>query len=109
MALPTLDQIAKARLKADQAKARLAALEARLSNASRKLDTRRKIILGGLLLDAAEKDERFSRVVTSLVGRISRPQDLVAFENWTPPKPEAGSVAPEGYPLSISAVDDARA
>ena len=109
MALPTPDQITKARLKADQAKARLAALEARLSDASRKLDTRRKIILGGLLLDAAEKDERFSRVVASLVTRISRPQDLAAFDNWTPPKPEAGSATPEGYPLSVPAVDDAKA
>ena len=108
MALPTPEQITKARLKADQAKARLAALEARLSDASRKLDTRRKIILGGLLLDAAEKDERFGRVVTSLVSRLSRPQDVAAFENWTCPKPEAGSVS-ESYPQHISALDDAKA
>jgi len=104
MALPTLDQIAKARQKADQAKARLTALEARLSEASRKLDTRRKIILGGLLLDAAEKDERFSRVVASLVGRVSRPQDLAAFENWSPPKPDTGSSPPDDPVL-----DDAKA
>jgi len=91
MPLPTPDQIAKARQKADQAKACLAALQARLSEASRKLDTRRKIILGGLLLDAAEKDERFSRVVTTLVGRIGRPQDLAAFEGWEAPRPDGAA------------------
>ena len=56
MPLPTPEQIAKARLAADQAKARLQALEARASDAERKKDTRRKIIMGGLLLDAAAKE-----------------------------------------------------
>lgn len=104
MALPTPEQIAKARQKADQAKARLDALEARLSEAARKLDTRRKIILGGMLLDAAEKDERFSRVVTTLMGRISRPQDLAAFEGWTAPKPDTDTPS---QPAPAS--DDAKA
>jgi len=53
MPLPTSDQIKMARLKATQAKAQLQAIEAQLNEASRKLDTRRKIILGGLLIDAA--------------------------------------------------------
>lgn len=89
MPLPTSEQVDKARLKASQAKARLQALEARLSEASRKLDTRRKIILGGLLIDAAGKDERYAQVVAALVGRIDRDQDRVAFEGWTPPAPAA--------------------
>ena len=87
MPLPTSDQVEKARLKASQAKARLQALEARLSEASRKLDTRRKIILGGLLIDAAGKDELYAKVVAVLLGRIDRDQDRVAFEGWTPPVP----------------------
>ena len=91
MALPTTDQIEKARLKASQAKARLQALEARLSEASRKLDTRRKIILGGLLMDAAGKDEHYAKVVTALMGRIDRDHDRQAFEGWTPPTPAASS------------------
>ena len=85
MAVPLQDRIEKARLKASQAKARLQALEARLSDASRKLDTRRKIILGGLLLDAASKDERYAKVVVALMGRIDRDHDRQAFEGWTPP------------------------
>jgi len=55
---PTSDQIEKARLKARQAKARLQAVKARLNETSRRLDTRRKIILGGLLIDVAGGNER---------------------------------------------------
>ena len=87
MALPTSEQVEKARLNARQAKARLQALEARLSEAGRKLDTRRKIILGGLLIDAAGKDERFAKVVTALISRIDRDNDRQAFNGWEPPAP----------------------
>lgn len=87
MPLPTPDQIEKARLKAEQAKARLQTLEARLSDAARKLDTRRKIIMGGLLLDAAEKDEGYAKVVAALMQRIERDHDRKAFEGWTLPTP----------------------
>ena len=98
MAVPLQDRIEKARLQASQAKARLQALEARLSEAGRKLDTRRKIILGGLLIDAAGKDERFAKVVTALMGRIDRDHDRQAFEGWTPPAPPAPSPAPADVP-----------
>ena len=100
MPLPTSEQIEKARLKASQAKARLQALEARLDEASRKLDTRRKIILGGLLIDAAGKDERYAKVVTALMGRIDRDQDRIAFEGWTSPAP---AVPPASSPALADA------
>ncbi|MDE2342151.1 MAG: mobilization protein [Betaproteobacteria bacterium] len=73
----------------EQAKARLAALDARANQAERKADTKRKIVLGGLLLDAAAKDEKFARVVSALMGRITREQDRKAFAGWTPPIPPA--------------------
>ena len=88
-------KIEAARKRAEQAKARLQALEARASQQARKLDTRRKVILGGLLLDAAEKDDRFARVITALMERISRDQDRKAFEGWQAPSP-----APE--PLGVN-------
>ena len=52
------------------------------------------------ILDAAEKDERFSRVVTTLVGRIGRPQDLAAFEGWEAPRPDGAAppAAPDPDP-----------
>ena len=85
MPLPTSEQIAKAKLAVQQAKARLQAIENRKSEAERKLDTRRKIILGGLLLDAAAKDERYAKVVAALMARIDRDNDRKAFDGWTLP------------------------
>ena len=80
-------KIEAARKRAAQAKARLADLEARASQQARKQDTRRKVILGGLLIDAAEKDDRFSKVITALMARMAREQDRKAFEGWQAPSP----------------------
>lgn len=104
MPLPTPERIARARLQAEQAKARLQALEARLSDSERKRDTRRKIILGGLLLDAASKDDRYAKVVSALMGRIDRDNDRKAFEGWeapgstgnTPAAPQPAPAAADG-------------
>ena len=46
-------------------------------------DARRKIILGGLLLDAAMKDPAWESRLNDLMNRISRDQDRKAFEGWT--------------------------
>ena len=50
---------------------------------ARKADARRKIILGGLLLDAAMKDPAWESRLNDLMNRISRDQDRKAFEGWT--------------------------
>ena len=83
MARPTLESIEKAQQRVDQAKARLQALEARAVTLNRKADARRKIILGGLLLDAAMKDPAWESHLNDLMSRISRDQDRKAFEGWT--------------------------
>ena len=57
----------------------------RLKTRQKASDTRRKIILGGLLLDAATKDQRFAGIVTELTHRISRDQDRKPFDGWTLP------------------------
>ena len=85
MPTPTPEAIKQARKKVAQAKARLEALNARVATEGRRLDTRRKIILGGLLLDAATKDKRFAGIVSELTHRISRDQDRKPFEGWTLP------------------------
>jgi len=74
-----------ARNKLEQAKARYQTLLAKQTAEERKLDTRRKVILGGLLIDAAGKDERFGRVIDELVKHISRDHDHKAFEGWQKP------------------------
>ena len=83
MAAPSPDAIVKAKKQLSQAKARLADLNARMAAEGRRLATRRKIILGGLLLDAAMKDARYADVVSELLGRITRDQDHKAFEGWS--------------------------
>lgn len=85
MPTPTPEAIEQARKRVAQAKARLDALNARVATEGRRLDTRRKIILGGLLLDAATKDKRFAGIVSELTHRISRDQDRKPFEGWTLP------------------------
>src|SRR3546814_20940221 len=83
MAAPTPEAIENARRKVEQAKARLQALEARAATLNRKQDARRKIILGGLLLDAAIKDPAWESRPHDLMGRISPDQARKAFDGWT--------------------------
>jgi hypothetical protein len=83
MAAPTPESIDKARRKVEQAKAQLQALQARASALDRKADARRKIILGGLLLDAAMKDAEWEKRLGVLMDRITRDQDRKAFAGWT--------------------------
>src|SRR3546814_18642422 len=83
MAAPTPEAIETARRKVEQAKARLQALEARAATLNRKQDARRKIILGGLPLDAAMKDPAWESPLNDLMGRISRHQDRQPFDALT--------------------------
>jgi hypothetical protein len=85
MAAGSPDAIEKAQVRLEQAKARLQLLEARASTLNRKKDARRKIILGGLLLDAAMKDPVWRTHLNELMSRITRDQDHKAFEGWRLP------------------------
>lgn len=89
MALPSPDAIAAARKRVEQAKVRLDALNRRVASEGRRLDTRRKIILGGLLLDAAAKDPAHRALFDALMARITRDADRAAFASWTLPVPPA--------------------
>lgn len=55
MAKTNEEIIADEKKKIEQAKARIQTIMARENAKERKLDTRRKVILGGLLLDAAKR------------------------------------------------------
>jgi hypothetical protein len=79
----TADQLAKLQQKADQHNARLQAAKARLMETERKLDTRRKIIAGGLLFDAAAKDKQWAHHLAVLLSRIDRPNDKEPFDGWS--------------------------
>ena len=68
-----------------QAKARLQALKNREATRQRKLDTRRKVILGGALLDLAERDTGAAAMLDRLVRNLAREQDRKAFAEWESP------------------------
>lgn len=88
MAKTAAEKLAELEKQAEALKARMQAIKAREKEAERKADTRRKVILGGLLLAKAEQDDRFARVVEQLLKAVERPADRSAFDGWEPPKPK---------------------
>ena len=84
-----------------QAKARLLALKNREATKARKLDTRRKIILGGALVDLAERDTNAAAMIERLVRNLPREQDRKAFEGWDAKQP-AKAEDPPGPPSAAS-------
>ena len=74
-----------------QAKARLQALKSREAAKQRKLDTRRKVILGGALVDLAGRDDHAARMLDRLIRNLPRDQDRKAFAGWSPEREAAGT------------------
>lgn len=70
----------KAERKFEQAKAALDAIKARETAADRKKDTRRKIVLGGALLELSKTDKDASALVARLIAGLSREHDKKIFE-----------------------------
>ena len=79
-----------------QAKARLQALRNRAATQARKLDTRRKVILGGALVDLAGRDASAAALLDRLVRNLPREQDRKAFVGWTPEDAAPEDGAAEG-------------
>ena len=71
-----------------QAKARLSAAKARENTAERKRDTRRKVILGGALIDLAARDDRAMVMLNRLIDNLTRDQDKASFDDWERPRIE---------------------
>lgn len=76
-------ELERAERRFEQAKARLQALKNREATKQRKLDTRRKVILGGALVDLAERDDTARAMVDRLVRNLVREQDRKVFEEWS--------------------------
>lgn len=91
-----------------QAKARLLALKNREATKARKLDTRRKIILGGALVDLAERDSNAAAMIDRLVRNLPREQDRKAFEGWEAKTgvPQADAPGTDGSDGGYNAVAD---
>tara|TARA_R110000796_G_scaffold47547_1_gene114260 strand:- start:155 stop:454 length:300 start_codon:yes stop_codon:yes gene_type:complete len=84
-------ELEKAEKRYAQAKARLQALKNREATRQRKLDTRRKVILGGALMDLAERDSGAATMLDRLIRNLPREQDRKAFAGWGAP---TGSPSP---------------
>ena len=75
-------ELERAEKRYEQAKARLQALRNRETTRQRKMDTRRKVILGGALMDLAERDTNAASMMDRLVRNLPRDQDRRAFADW---------------------------
>lgn len=82
MAPITLERLKRLERLSQQANARLDNARARLKTEERKKDTRRKIIMGSLLIDAAQKEPRWRHLFNELMRRVDREHDHKAFEGW---------------------------
>ena len=85
-----------------QAKARLLALKNREATKARKLDTRRKIILGGALVDLAMRDSNAAAMIERLVRNLPREQDQKAFEGWDAKQPAKAEDPPAPPPPAVT-------
>ena len=77
-------ELQRAERRYEQAKARLQALRNREATRERKLDTRRKVILGGALIDLAARDDSARAMLERLMRNFAREQDRKVFEGWDP-------------------------
>ena len=77
-------ELDRAQKRYEQAKARLQALRNREAARERKIDTRRKVILGGALMDLAGRDSNAAAMLDRLIRNLPREQDRKTFEGWSP-------------------------
>jgi len=93
----------KAKRKFEQAKAALDAIKAREATADRKKDTRRKIVLGGALLELAKSDKEASALVTRLIAGLTREHDKRIFEKAAEKGSENGIRKEGSEPAKVEA------
>ena len=97
MRTPVKNQIAALKEKQDKLAARLNTLNAVAKKEDRKRDTRRKIVVGGAVLLAMEKDQVLAeRVKVALAQTVGRPIDRAVVADLLPPSPAS--------PAAVSAV-----
>lgn len=76
-------ELERAQKRYEQARARLQALRNREAARERKIDTRRKVILGGALMDLAGRDSNAAAMLDRLVRNLPREQDRKTFDGWS--------------------------
>lgn len=91
-----------------QARARLQALRNREATKQRKLDTRRKVILGGALVDLAARDASAAAMLDRLIRNLAREQDRSAFIGWDWREAGSGDADEVGAVGAVGAGGEAR-
>ena len=76
-------ELDRARKRYEQARARLQALRNREAARERKIDTHRKVILGGALMDLATRDSNAATMLDRLIRNLPREQDRKTFDGWS--------------------------
>ena len=76
-------ELDRAQKRYEQARARLQALRNREAARERKIDTRRKVILGGALMDLATRDSNAAALLDRLIRNLPRDQDRKTFDGWS--------------------------
>ena len=87
-------ELEKAEKRYAQARARLQGLKNRETTRQRKLDTRRKVILGGALLDLADRDSNAAAMLERLIRNLAREQDRKAFADGQETPPDGNTLSP---------------
>ncbi|MBB6212526.1 mobilization protein [Novispirillum itersonii] len=77
-----MNELEKAQRQFEQAKARVQKLKAKARSEDRKRDTRRKVILGGVLLAEARKTPGIRQRVEQWISSLPE-KDRSAFEGWS--------------------------
>jgi len=108
MPKPVAERIAALKQKQEKLAARLTTLAAVAKREDRKRDTRRKIVVGGSVLLAMEKDPILAeRVKAALATTVGRPIDREVVADLLPPSP--AGVAEIPAEAAASGIDRGRA
>ncbi len=74
-------------IKIEQQQARLQAkankIRSNIRGAARKADTRRKIILGAAIIEAAQHDGEKAEWLRGVIARLDREADRASFKDWS--------------------------
>lgn len=78
------ERIVDAERKRKAADMQLKSLQSKVATEYRKQDTRRKVIVGAVLIDLAQSgDEEAARVLDRAIRKLNRERDVTAFAGWT--------------------------
>lgn len=84
----TADRLTKLKQRKAQLEQQIAAAESKAQVAARKLDTRRKIIVGGSILAAIEDNPGLREMVRAVLAqRVTRPNDRAAVSDLLEAEP----------------------